>query len=57
MLNIREKIYYINVIYSIQEYVYAFYKALCQAWLLEKVEISGTKWENEKDCLYGLPYI
>ena len=38
--------YYINVIYSIQVYVY--YKALCQAWLLKKVEIIGTKWQNDK---------
>ena len=43
MLNIREKMYYINVIYSIQIYVYVFYKALCQAWLLYKVDIIGTK--------------
>ena len=35
--NIQEKMYYINIINSMQIYVYVFYKVLCQTWLIKRL--------------------
>ena len=44
--------YYINVIYSMQ--IYVFYKAI-SSLVVKKVDIIGTSGKIKNDCLYGLP--